>query len=65
MSVLYEKKGKIAYVTLNRPEVMNALNKKTFEELRQIWTDFNQDPQLWAAIIDSTGNKAFLLLGLI
>ena len=35
MSVLYEKKGRIAYVTLNRPEVMNAMNKKAFEELRQ------------------------------
>ena len=33
-NVLYEKKGAIAYVTINRPKVLNALNAKTISELR-------------------------------
>jgi enoyl-CoA hydratase len=33
-NVVYDKKGPIAYVTLNRPKVMNALNKATINELR-------------------------------
>jgi dehydration protein DpgD len=40
----YEKRGRIAYVTLNRPEVMNALHLEAHVELKEIWEDFRDDP---------------------
>jgi enoyl-CoA hydratase/carnithine racemase len=42
-NVLYEKKGGIAYVTLNRPKVLNALSQKTWEDLRTAFTDARDD----------------------
>ena len=57
--VIYEKKGHIAYVTINRPEVMNALHYAANVELDEIFTDFKQDDEAWVAIITGTGNRAF------
>ena len=42
-NLLYEKKDQIAYITFNRPKVLNALNRKTMEELRDILTDARDD----------------------
>ena len=42
-NVLYEKKGAVAYVTLNRPKVLNALNTKTWEELRTAFETARED----------------------
>lgn len=54
--VLYEKRGPIAYVTLNRPEVKNAIDVDVHERLREIWTDFRDDPELRVAILTGTGD---------
>ena len=59
MAVLYEKKGRIAYITLNRPEVRNAIDPETLSELGQIWADFRGDPNIWVAILTGAGDKAF------
>jgi enoyl-CoA hydratase/carnithine racemase len=56
---IYEKKGRIAYVTLNRPEVMNALHADANRELSAIWTDFRDDPEVWVAILTGAGDRAF------
>jgi len=56
---VYEKKDRIAYVTLNRPEVMNALHPPAHEELWEIWSDFRDDPEVWVAIITGAGERAF------
>ena len=55
----YEKKGRLAIVTLNRPERMNALHPPSHVELEEIWDDFEQDPDLWVGILTGTGDKAF------
>jgi enoyl-CoA hydratase/carnithine racemase len=55
---IYEKKGKVAYVTLNRPEKMNALNTELIHELSRTWVDFREDDSLWVAILTGAG-KAF------
>ena len=56
---LYEKKGRIAYVTINRPDRMNALHPPTNAEMRQIFTDFRDDPDVWVAILTGAGDRAF------
>lgn len=56
---IYEKKGHIAYVTINRPEVMNALHYAANVELNEIFTDFKQDDEAWVAIITGAGQRAF------
>lgn len=57
--VLYEKKEHIAYVTINRPEVMNALHYQANVELSQIFTDFKDDDDAWVAILTGAGQRAF------
>ncbi len=57
--LLYEKRGHIAYVTLNRPEVMNALHPPLKRELSAVWTDYIADDQLWVAILTGAGERAF------
>ena len=57
--VLYEKKGRIAYVTINRPEVMNAISPPVSEELWEVWSEFKNDPDAWVAILTGAGDRAF------
>jgi enoyl-CoA hydratase/carnithine racemase len=59
MAVDYEKEGKVAIFTINRPEAMNALNLETMRELRDAMTDFRDDPELWVGIVTGAGEKAF------
>jgi len=59
MAVDYEKEGRIAIFTINRPEVMNALNAQARRELIEAMVDFRDDPNLWVGIITGTGDKAF------
>ena len=55
----YEKRGRIAYVTLDRPDVMNALHLEAHLELAAIWEDFRGDPDVWVAILTGAGDRAF------
>jgi enoyl-CoA hydratase/carnithine racemase len=57
--ILYEKKGHVAYVTLNRPERMNALHPPLQSELARAWADYMADDALWAAILTGAGERAF------
>ncbi|HAL47130.1 MAG: enoyl-CoA hydratase/isomerase family protein [SAR202 cluster bacterium] len=59
MALIYEKKGKIAYITINRPDVMNAMDPETYSELSQAWIDVRDDPDVWCAIITGAGDRAF------
>jgi enoyl-CoA hydratase/carnithine racemase len=56
--VLYEKRNHIAYVTINRPHVLNALHTYAYIELRQCWFDMQRDPDVYVGIVTGTG-KAF------
>ena len=59
-NVLYEKHEATAYVTVNRPKVLNALNRKTLSELRLAFEDAAQDPTVRGVIFTGSGNKAFI-----
>jgi enoyl-CoA hydratase/carnithine racemase len=59
-NLLYEKKGAIAYVTLNRPRVLNALNRQTWTELRTVFEDARDDPEIRGVILTGAGDKAFI-----
>jgi enoyl-CoA hydratase len=59
-NVLYEKKGSIAYVTLNRPKVLNALNQQTWEDLRAAFEDARDDAEVRGVILTGAGDKAFI-----
>jgi enoyl-CoA hydratase/carnithine racemase len=59
-NVLYEKKDGVAYVTLNRPKVMNALNRKTWEELHAAFEDAREDFNIRGIILTGAGDKAFI-----
>ncbi len=57
--VLYERRGKVAYITLNRPESLNAMNGAMTAGLRQAWRTFRDDRDAWVAIITGAGERAF------
>jgi E-phenylitaconyl-CoA hydratase len=57
--VLYEKRDRLAYITLNRPEALNALNTPLRTKLVEALLDFAEDNALWVAIITGAGNRAF------
>jgi enoyl-CoA hydratase len=59
-NILLEKKDAIAYVTVNRPKVLNALNLATMEELRAAFLDIKDDASIRAAILTGSGEKAFV-----
>src|SRR5258706_6561488 len=49
--VIYEKRAEVAYITLNRPEVHNAIDLETHQLLRSVWEDFRDDTKLRVAIL--------------
>jgi len=57
--VLYEKRGEVARITLNRAEAMNAIDLETHQLLQQTWADFRDDTSLRAAIITGAGDESF------
>src|SRR6201993_1815952 len=59
-NIILEKKNAIAYVTVNRPKVLNALSMATMEELRAAFHDIKNDAAIRVAILTGSGEKAFI-----
>src|SRR5712691_11887055 len=59
-NVLYEKKGETAYVTVNRPKVLNALNHRTWADLRTAFEEARRDAAVRGVIVTGAGDKAFI-----
>ncbi|MBV9960047.1 MAG: enoyl-CoA hydratase/isomerase family protein, partial [Acidobacteria bacterium] len=58
--VLYEKRNSIAYVTLNRPKVLNAPNHATWDDLQAAFEDARDDETVRGVILTGAGDKAFI-----
>src|ERR1700692_4933952 len=58
-NVLYEKRGALAYVTLNRPKMLNALKQAVFAELKSAFEDARNDASIRGVILTGSGDKAF------
>ncbi len=58
-TILYEKRGTLAYVTLNRPEVHNCIDVETSNELIAVWDEVKRDRDVRVAILTGAGDKAF------
>jgi enoyl-CoA hydratase/carnithine racemase len=58
-TILYSKQDKIATITLNRPDLMNSINRKMADELLDVLQDLKDDPEAKAAILTGAGEKVF------
>ena len=59
-TIIYEKKAATAFVALNRPTVLNALNQLAITELRIAFEDIQNDPAIRGAILTGSGDRAFV-----
>ena len=59
-NILYQKKDGIAYITFNRPKVMNALNRQTVEELERALREAKSDDAVRVLILTGAGEKSFV-----
>lgn len=59
MSVDFEVKGHVAYITINRPEAMNSLDPASIESLRKIWMQVGDDPTIRVSVLTGAGPKSF------
>jgi E-phenylitaconyl-CoA hydratase len=57
--VLFQADGRVATITINRPEAMNALNSAVRGGLNEAFSRFRDDPELWVAILTGAGDRAF------
>jgi enoyl-CoA hydratase len=59
-NLLLTREGAVALVTINRPQVLNALTAVTLDELRRVMTDLQQDSEVRAVVVTGAGEKAFI-----
>ncbi len=59
-NLLYERHNGIGYVTVNRPEKLNALNRKTMDELQECFQEIEPDDEVRVVILSGAGEKAFV-----
>jgi enoyl-CoA hydratase/carnithine racemase len=59
MAIGYTKEGKIAVITLNRPEALNSFDPEQLDQFNKALYDFNEDENLWVAIVTASGERAF------
>ncbi len=58
-TIIYEKQGPVAVLTINREKQLNSINALTSREMQRAWEDFRDDPELRVAILTGVGEKAF------
>lgn len=59
MSVEFDRQDRIARITLNRPDKMNAMTTEMYAEISQRLKEIDEDPEIWVGIITGTGDRSF------
>jgi enoyl-CoA hydratase/carnithine racemase len=57
--ILFEERNHVAWITLNRPEVLNAMHPPMASELRSAWQRVRDDDDIWMAVLTGSGERAF------
>ncbi|MEV4557889.1 enoyl-CoA-hydratase DpgD [Kitasatospora sp. NPDC049285] len=57
--VRYRREGHVAWVTLNRPEVLNAMDTGMHQELAAVWDEAEADDAVWLVVVTGAGDRAF------
>ncbi len=57
--ILFEKRGHVAYVTINRPQAHNALDPDANQLMSEVFEEFAADDNLWLGVLTGSGDKAF------
>ena len=57
--ILYERRGAVRLITLNRPEVMNSLDFAANDKLTEVWRQFDADDEARVAVVTGAGDSAF------
>jgi len=58
-ALIFEKRGHAAYLTMNRPEAMNAMNAEMYTQLSEAWIEVRDDYDIWVAVVTGAGDKSF------
>lgn len=59
MAIIFEKNRGVATLTLNRPEVLNAIDPATYAEITDAFLEIDRDPEILVAIVTGAGDRAF------
>lgn len=59
MPIRYEKRGRMATVTIDRPDALNALDVESNDQMAAAWADFRDDPDVWIGVLTGEGDRAF------
>lgn len=59
MALLFEVRDNVAYLTINRPEALNAMDPETYHALSEAWLEVRDNPDIWVAVITGAGDRAF------
>jgi enoyl-CoA hydratase len=58
-TMCYERRDRVAIITINRPDAMNAFTAEMLRAMDAAFADFSADPELWVAILTAAGEKSF------
>ncbi|MFN8556712.1 MAG: enoyl-CoA hydratase/isomerase family protein [Dehalococcoidia bacterium] len=58
-TVTYERRGNVAWLTMNRPEALNAMNADLRRDLKLAWEEVRHDRDVWVAVLTGTGTRGF------
>lgn len=59
MSIIFDVENHIATITINRPDVLNAMDPETYKQLSEAWIRVRDEKDIWVAIVTGAGEKSF------